>query len=259
MSFESKCNFCLKIVQTKSDQSQNIRFTCSKECDKNLRQQNQQKLNEAKYGPKVVPKYPNSYIPYIVLYFLPSYWFQNDVLCDKCHIRFYSDSIPSMCESCVESIPIITQCVNCDKNYSETTKKIKQKNGLCTECFNNSETEFVCNICNITFTDTHNSYNDLNQSICKMCRSSNQIKKKYLHNYVNNNTINMMLDVNQNKKIRIYFSVCDESHNDKFSEVFPLMNEFDVSNSDLLQNEKFTYYYIPYTQKNYTITNYEII
>jgi hypothetical protein len=163
-------------------------------------------------------------------------------------------------------------------------KKTKQKNGMCTYCFNNQDTEFICSVCNITFIDTHNSYNDLNLSICKMCRSSNNIKKKYLHNYVNNNTINLMLDINQNKKIKIDFDVYDENHDGYCSDsgdtsteiyiksqVFPLMNDFnphpDDSNTDLTLNEKFKYFYTPEsenkcgmgcTKKKYTINNYLI-
>lgn len=280
MSFESKCNFCSKVVQTKTIQSKNIRFTCSKECDKNLRHQIQLKLNVEKYGPKVIPKYSNNYIPNIILYFLPSHWFQNNVLCDKCHKRFYSDMIPSLCDSCNYFIPVTTQCVNCNKQYSESTKKIKQKNGLCTDCFNHTDAEFICTICRITYSDTHISYNDLNQPICKMCRNSNNIKKNYLHNYVNNNTINEMLDINPKKIININFEVSDEIHDGycsdgddihietyDISREFPLMNEFD-ENSDLLKNDKFIYFYTPKSegtcylgcgQKSYTIIKYEIV
>jgi NMD protein affecting ribosome stability and mRNA decay len=150
---------------------------------------------------------------------------------------------------------------------------------MCTDCFNTVDSEFVCDICRCKFTDTHKTYNDFNSAICKMCRSSNQIKQRYLHNYQNNESINKMLDISD-KKIKIYYNVIDETHYGLCSEVetieknmyseekiFPFMNEFNT-NENLINSDKFNYYYTPLntsncglgcTQKRYEIINYEII
>jgi hypothetical protein len=119
-----------------------------------------------------------------------------------------------------------------------------------------------------------------------MCRSSNTIKQRYLHNYQNNESINKMLDISD-KKIKIYYNVIDETHYGLCSEVetieknmyseekiFPFMNEINMNefnindniNDNLMELEKFHYYYTPLnisncpnecTQKKFNIMKYE--
>ena len=283
--FESNCVCCDKIVKTKTDQKSNPKFVCGKACRAKLAETQKSILLDRKYGVKVIPKYSNHYIPSIVLYFLPQYLFQNDVRCDKCYSRFYSDDIPESCNVCINNtIPVDTNCVTCNKTYSSTPYKIKQKNNMCTDCFNIKETDFICDICRCKFIDTHKTYNDLNASICKMCRVSNHIRQRYLHNYQNNETINKLLDIGD-KKIKIYYKIYDETHNGYCSDhdsedyvtetyteekIFPLMNEFtDISDiNKLMDSDKFHFYYtlqnksncgLGCSQKKYEIINYEFI
>lgn len=270
--FNSICTRCGTIVPTNTDQTNNPKFVCSKTCNTKVIIKNRETEIDKKFGIKVNHKYSNYYIPAFVLYYLPIHWFQNDVRCDKCHLRFYSDTIPDYCDDCVENkIPITTTCVDCKTIYSATPYKIKIKKNLCTTCFNLSECEFTCDICKISYIDTHNTYNHLNASICKMCRNSNTIKHKYLHNYSNNDTINRMLDITPKLMIKIYYYVSndlsDDENSDEHTDIidFPLMSEFNYYVELLRTNEKFRYYYTPppdtsdeYNMKYYDIVNFEI-
>lgn len=279
-TFDAKCIYCNTMVKTKSDQSFNPKFVCSKDCRTKLTEQQKQENINKKYGVKVIPKYSSDYIPYILLKVLPQHWFQNYVRCDKCYRRFYSDDVPQFCNKCInDTIPIDTNCSVCDKIYSATPNKIKLKHNMCTDCFSITGTDFVCDICRCIFVDTHKTYNDLDGSICMMCRSSNKIKHKYIHSYQNNDTIKKMLDINE-KNIKIYYNIIDESHDGNcyeteliekniFTEekIFPFMNEFN-SEFNLMKSEKFNYYYTPTQTANcasgcvnkiYKIIKYEIV
>jgi len=272
--FESHCTCCEKI--------------CGKLCREKLNSIKNKLDIDIKYGIKVIPKYSDNYLPYFILRILPKYWFKNNVRCDKCYSRFYSDDIPQFCEKCINNIiPINTNCIKCNRTYSSTPNKIKLKHNLCTNCFNIYDSEFICNICRCKFIDTHSTYNDLNAAICKMCRNSNKIKHKYLHFYQkfnkNNETINKMLDISD-KKIKIYYKVTNQKHsgycldhdeNDVKTniyteeKIFPLMNDLINLSNEILNNlEKFHYYYTPSEEttcaqgcysKKYEIDNFEII
>jgi len=292
-TFNSICSYCGTTVQTSSDQTNNPRFICSKEC-------RHEQMNDLKndnfnnrYGPKIIPKYSNRYIPSYILSFLPKYWFQNDVRCNKCYNRFYSDDIPDYCDKCIyEKIPIDTTCISCSETINGTPYKLKLKKNMCIECFNLTDCDFLCTCCNTTYVDTHKAHNDLNKSICHTCRKSNRIKYKYLHLYVNNDTINNLLDINPNYNIKIFYKVTEDKHdiycsdyedNDCESESnsesnpeynsytstleFPLLNEFDSDSDLLLNNKDFHYFYTPHFQSccssgciimKYKIVNFEI-
>ena len=154
MSFTSICNACSIIVQTSTNQITNTNFTCSKECNIQLRIKKEKQKYDDKYGPKLIS----------------SHSFKNNVRCDKCHDRFYSDTVPEYCDKCIDNIPIQLQCIKCTTTFKQSPKKARIKNNMCTDCFNNIETLFVCTMCNMNYTDTHNSYNKLNIAICKLCQ-----------------------------------------------------------------------------------------
>jgi hypothetical protein len=286
-TFNSICSYCGITVQTKTEQINNLHFICSKEC-RQKKSNSKDIINlDNKYGPKIIPKYSNNYIPLIILSFLPKYWFQNDIRCNKCYKRFYSDDIPDYCDKCIyEKIPIDTNCISCSKKINGTPSKLKTKKNMCIDCFNLTDCDFICTYCNTTFVDTHNTYNDLNCSICHSCRNLDKIKYKYVHSYQNNDTINKLLDINPNLNIRILYKVMTDNHNhdidcsdyidsnctDSYCEIdikmkeFPLLNKF--YNSELLMNNKdFHYFYTPKSESIchsncdniiYEIENFEI-
>ncbi len=156
MSCKSACSVCSAVVQTSTDQTNNTNFTCSKECNTKLRNKKENQKIDEKYGPKVISLYS----------------YQNNIRCDKCYNRFYSDKIPEYCDRCIDIIPVQIKCINCTASFKQSPKKARAKNNMCTICFNNTETEFICTVCNMNYTDTHNSYNELNTAICKICRIS---------------------------------------------------------------------------------------
>lgn len=127
-TFNSICFYCGITVQTKTEQINNPHFICSKEC-RQKKSNSKDIINlDNKYGPKIIPKYSNNYILLIILSFLPKYWFQNDIRCNKCYKRFYSDDIPDYCDKCIyKKIPIDTNCISCSKKINGTPSKLKTK------------------------------------------------------------------------------------------------------------------------------------
>jgi hypothetical protein len=65
---------------------------------------------------------------------------------------------------------INSQCITCNIHISDTPIKLMRKHNMCTNCFNMSETNFNCELCNILYSDTHASFNKINRALCKQCR-----------------------------------------------------------------------------------------
>ena len=167
--FSSPCSSCSTVIITSTDQSKNINFRC-KSCmnrDKNL--SNDKKL-DAKYGPKVI--YPQYSI-------IPSYH-QNDVRCDRCHKRFFSDTVPKYCTDCIEFVNCEHNCSKCNITINVTPRTFKKHDNMCLSCFNSSIYPFKCSYCNKTFFDSHNTYNMLEDSVCHECRDTLMYKNKLL-------------------------------------------------------------------------------
>jgi len=266
--FKSICRQCGNIVPTQQDQSKNPYFVCGKDCEKAKKQKNINHLIDTKYGLKCIrPLSYMSYMSYLtpLQYLFPSL-FQNDVRCDYCHRRFLSDDCPDFCKDCVDTkIEIESECIICSTTYHDTPHNINKNNDMCRSCINSEVISYTCEQCKEKYTDTRQSFIDLHAAICETCRVSDLIRKKYLHSYCDNQTINTILAINkENKKyIRVYYDVTSESHDGYCSdhdyddvkiEIYPeytdlpLIGEFNIA--DLSLNKRFKYFYTPDPQPN---------
>ena len=261
INFNAMCTQCGTVVFTKTDQSRNKRFVCGKSCNATRSSSASSNALDKKFGPKVIPKYI-SYDNLANISCLFNKLVKNDVRCDTCHKRFFSDTIPDNCDDCIQNrIRVDSKCVSCNIKISGTPAKLLRKHNKCVDCFNMSEAEFVCEICNIRYTDTHNSFNALNHAYCSACRTSNKVKYILLHNYSNNENVNQILNINPNINIKITYNIEDiySIEEDRDTVVYPFMNIFDIT-QNLFDNNDFMYFYNPPSDRySYTIIDYEII
>ena len=173
--FSSPCSGCSTVIMTRTDQSNNINFRC-KSCVNHEKNFSNDKKIDAKYGPKVIyPQYSN--ISSMISKIIPSYH-QNDVRCDRCHKRFFSDIVPQYCTDCTEFIKCDHNCSKCNITIDVTPRAFKKHDNMCINCFNSTIYPFKCSYCNNTFLDSHNTYNSLNESVCHDCRDSITYKNK---------------------------------------------------------------------------------
>lgn len=251
--FSTTCTSCSSVLMTQTDQSLNPNFRC-KSCSNHKKNQTKEINLDIRFGPKVIYGWP---IPLISSY-LPSYICQNDVRCDKCHLRFYSNTVPAYCSSCIDTIKSDHICTKCNITTNVTPKLFSKHDSMCIECYNSSIYPFVCSYCAKTFLDSHNSYNALNISVCHACRDTPRYKNILLLNYDNNRNplIDSILKVRSDIYVNVTYKIeynrtgsclyCDDFENsDKFIQKrFPLIQLFDITNIDnLIENDNFHIYY----------------
>lgn len=256
--YSSKCVSCNAVIMTKTDQSTNSNFRC-KSCAKNKKILDAQQDIDTKYGPKVIPGW---HIPFLDSY-LPDYITQNDVRCDKCFKRFYSNTVPTHCPLCFQNIPAEHVCVKCNTHCMVTPKYYTKHDSMCITCYNSSIFPFVCSYCTKTFLDSHNTYNAFNESVCHSCRDTIEFKNKLLMNYEFNNNliVNRVLNISDNRFIDITYKptykrtyscfYCENKNDDNdfinlITKRFPLLNEFTNSDNIMANTDFNRYYHLPY-------------
>jgi hypothetical protein len=119
-------------------------------------------------------------------FLFPTCWTMNNVRCDRCHNRFYSDSVPEFCPKCTTLIPINITCGRCGIIENITPASFKKHDNMCIKCYNSVKRSFKCDYCSEIYVDTHNTYNTFSKSVCVKCRDTDDFKNLLLINYNQN-------------------------------------------------------------------------
>jgi len=260
--FTSTCRVCCSSISTRTDQSTNPNFRC-KPCNTKISTEKQQVSFDKKFGPKIIHSWLSNTI-FSSLF--PSKWSMNDIRCDKCYKRFYSQNLSDYCPKCSYQIVTDMTCTKCNKIEKITPASFKKHDNMCISCYNSVQRLFKCTYCKNTFVDTHNTFNTFNDSVCVDCRkSSYSFKNKLLLNYAKNHNqiIDTILDIHDKYTINVNYIVsyirttCDsdietsgyysDPYYDNFvyktyTQQFPLLKMFEFTD-DYLKNPDFIKYY----------------